>query len=290
MDDESNDPNSPETYQAMCRGDIGVPVQISSRLTCRYLTENHPFLKIAPFKIETVYINPDVIIFHDVLSDGEINSMKELAKPRLRRARVQDPITGEKVPSEERISKSAITIEKYFNIFATISRRAMHMTGLSMEKTGEIQMANYGIGGYYSAHHDFVNNNTYEYIKGGRIIATLLFYVSTKVFRLSSVSRGGATVFPYLGVSVPPIKGAALFWYNLHSSGEPNHAMLHAGGQELIKPFNLEYQPEGINDKIPSPMLKETRERRLFEEYKPVPLRQEKRLPQNQEDIEVHDE
>ncbi|CAB3248041.1 unnamed protein product [Arctia plantaginis] len=207
MDDEENDPNSPETYQAMCRGDIGVPVQISSRLTCRYLTENHPFLKIAPFKIETVYINPDVIIFHDVLSDGEINSMKELAKPRL-----------------------------------------------------------------------------------------------------SSVSRGGATVFPYLGVSVPPVKGAALFWYNLHSSGEPNHAMLHAGcsvlrgskwvatkwilqgGQELIKPCNLEYQPEGINDKIPSPMLKETRERKLFEEYKPVPLRQEKRLPQNQEDIEVHDE
>lgn len=76
---------------------------------------------------------------------------------QLRRALVQDMMTGKNVPSEDRISKSATIIEKNFKISASISRRAMHMTGLSMEKTPEIQIANYGIGGYYLPHYDFVH-------------------------------------------------------------------------------------------------------------------------------------
>lgn len=51
------------------------------RLSCRYTSETHPFLKFAPFKVEMLYINPDIVLFHDVLYDYEIKTIKELAKP-----------------------------------------------------------------------------------------------------------------------------------------------------------------------------------------------------------------
>lgn len=37
---------------------------------------------------------------------------------------------------------------------------------------------------------------------------------------MSEVKSGGATVFPYLDVAVQPVRGAAVFWYNIHESGE----------------------------------------------------------------------
>ena len=53
------------------------------RLTCRYLTENHPFLRLAPIKMEMMYLNPDVVVYYDVISDGEIEMVKKMARPRV---------------------------------------------------------------------------------------------------------------------------------------------------------------------------------------------------------------
>ncbi len=44
----------------------------------------------------------------------------------------------------------------------------------------------------------------------------LTFFVS----QLSDVISGGATVFTRIGVRVTPVKGAAIFWYNLYRNGE----------------------------------------------------------------------
>ena len=34
---------------------------------------------------------------------------------------------------------------------------------------------------------------------------------------LSDVEAGGHTVFPNLGLSVPPVRGSALFWHTINS-------------------------------------------------------------------------
>ena len=40
-------------------------------------------LKIKPAKLERVFLKPEIIIFRDVLSDAEMNTIKELASPRV---------------------------------------------------------------------------------------------------------------------------------------------------------------------------------------------------------------
>ena len=46
---------------------------------------------------------------------------------------------------------------------------------------------------------------------------------------LSSTEKGGNTVFPLQGVSVPPREGTALFWHTVTSSGYQDQRMKHLG-------------------------------------------------------------
>ncbi|XP_073949588.1 prolyl 4-hydroxylase subunit alpha-1 [Choristoneura fumiferana] len=270
-EDMKNYANERAKYQALCRGEVAVPSDIAKRLSCRYLTEHHPFLRLAPIKVEQVYIKPDVYVFHEVISDEEIGFIQEMALPRFKRAVVHDPKTGELVKAHYRISKSSWLHDSESEVIARLSRRVADMTGLSMHSAEELQVVNYGIGGHYEPHYDFARKfeNAFANFEGNRI-ATVLFY-------MSEVAQGGATVFTELGLSVFPIKHAALFWMNLHPSGEGDMATrhaacpvlrgskwvcnkwLHQGGQELLKPCNLDYQEEGIIRNIPRGIPKTSR-------------------------------
>lgn len=44
------------------------------------MTEIHPFFKLAPYKIEMMYINPDIFLFYNVLNDADIKNIKKLAR------------------------------------------------------------------------------------------------------------------------------------------------------------------------------------------------------------------
>lgn len=45
---------------------------------------------------------------------------------------------------------------------------------------------------------------------------------------MTDVEQGGDTVFPYINASVPPQRGAALFWHNFHEDGHPDYSTRHA--------------------------------------------------------------
>ncbi|KAG0416751.1 hypothetical protein HPB47_006157, partial [Ixodes persulcatus] len=72
------------------------------------------------------------------------------------------------------------------------------------------RLANYGIGGHYVPHHDYLEES-----------------LTSK--HMSDVEEGGATVFPSLGVRVSPKKGDAVFWWNIKSSWEGDLLTWHAG-------------------------------------------------------------
>lgn len=55
--------------------------KIEAQLHCRYVTNNVPFFFIQPVKMEEAYLKPLLVIYHDVITDEEIETVKKLAKP-----------------------------------------------------------------------------------------------------------------------------------------------------------------------------------------------------------------
>ncbi|KAI4458942.1 prolyl 4-hydroxylase alpha subunit [Holotrichia oblita] len=211
-------------YEALCRGEIRPSDEILAELKCRYVDNGNPFLKIAPFKVEEAYLDPQILIFHDVMADHEIATIKALARPHFQRAIVQNFTTGTSKTASYRISKTAWLIKTIHEHIKDVVQRVGDMTGLTMKSAEDLQVVNYGIGGHYEPHYDFAKKeetNSSRSFGFGNRIATVLFY-------MSDVAQGGATAFVNLKVAVRPKKGTAVFWYNLHSSGEGDSRTLHA--------------------------------------------------------------
>ena len=50
---------------------------------CYYNHGTHDYLKLIPYKVEIVSLDPKVELYYEVLSDMEIDTIKELATPRV---------------------------------------------------------------------------------------------------------------------------------------------------------------------------------------------------------------
>ncbi|KAI4458958.1 prolyl 4-hydroxylase alpha subunit [Holotrichia oblita] len=168
-------------YEALCREEMQPSDEILAELKCGYMDNGNPFLKIAPFKVEEAYLDPQILIFHDVMADDEIATIKALAQPRFQRAVVQNFTTGVMQPSSYRIGKVAWLKETEHKHVADVVQRVEDMTGLTMKTAEDLQVVNYGIGGHYEPHYDFARKgekNGFKDLGTGNRIATVLFYVS----------------------------------------------------------------------------------------------------------------
>ncbi|KAM6116566.1 prolyl 4-hydroxylase subunit alpha-2 isoform 2-T2 [Pterocles gutturalis] len=199
-----------DIYEALCRGEgVKLTPRRQKRLFCRYHDGNrNPHLLIAPFKEEDEWDSPHIVRYYDVMSDEEIEKIKELAKPRLARATVRDPKTGVLTVASYRVSKSSWLEEDDDPVVAKVNQRMQQITGLTVKTAELLQVANYGMGGQYEPHFDFS--------------------------RMSDVEAGGATVFPDFGAAIWPKKGTAVFWYNLFRSGEGDYRTRHAACPVLV--------------------------------------------------------
>jgi len=247
-----------QNYEKLCRGEVIPDAKLVAKLKCRYVTNKSSFLKIGPLKLEEASLKPYIVVYHDVLYDREIELIKQMAKPRFRRATVQNHKTGQLEVANYRISKSAWLKDVDDDIVRTIGLRVEDMTGLTVTTAEDLQVVNYGIGGHYEPHFDFAREeekDAFASLGTGNRIATVLFY-------MSDVSQGGATVFPGINIALQPKKGTAAFWLNLHKSGNGDfltrHAAcpvltgskwvcnkwLHVVGQEFLLPCGLEPDDE----------------------------------------------
>ncbi|XP_070847138.1 prolyl 4-hydroxylase subunit alpha-1a isoform X2 [Chaetodon trifascialis] len=219
-------------YEELCRGEgLRMTPRRQSRLFCRYHDNNrHPKYVIGPVKQEDEWDRPHIIRYHNIVSDKEMEKVKELAKPRLRRATISNPVTGVLETAHYRISKSAWLGAFEHPVVDKINQRIEDLTGLDVTTAEDLQVANYGVGGQYEPHFDFGRKDepdAFEELGTGNRIATWLLY-------MSDVQAGGATVFTDVGASVWPKKGTAVFWYNLHASGEGDYRTRHAACPVLV--------------------------------------------------------
>ncbi|KAA0185813.1 hypothetical protein HAZT_HAZT009152 [Hyalella azteca] len=168
-----------DAYERLCRGEVHSSPQAVASLTCHYQTGPAPFLRIAPVRAEVAHVHPTITLYHDVLSEREIETIKRLALPRFKRATVQNYKTGALETASYRISKSAWLKEEDDNTVARVNRRIASITGLEMSTAEELQVANYGVGGHYEPHFDYARREEKDAFKSlgtGNRIATFLFY------------------------------------------------------------------------------------------------------------------
>ncbi|XP_008018321.2 prolyl 4-hydroxylase subunit alpha-3 isoform X2 [Chlorocebus sabaeus] len=219
-----------DTYEGLCQtlGSQPTLYQIPS-LYCSYETNSNAYLLLQPIRKEVIHLEPYIALYHDFISDSEAQKIREFAEPWLQRSVVA---SGEKqLQVEYRISKSAWLKDTVDPMLVTLNHRIAALTGLDVRPpyAEYLQVVNYGIGGHYEPHFDHATSPSSPLyrMKSGNRVATFMIY-------LSSVEAGGATAFIYANLSVPVVKNAALFWWNLHRSGEGDSDTLHAGCPVLV--------------------------------------------------------
>ena len=118
-----------------------------SQLNCRYISKNF-FTKIAPFKIIEANLDPYIVIYVDIISDKEIEQLKNISRENLHRAPFSISENSTYSYSNARVAKLSWPEDWKHKILQTLTNRVNDMTGLNMASAETWQIQNYGIGKY----------------------------------------------------------------------------------------------------------------------------------------------
>ena len=231
-------------YRELCRhhGSEWDDSWINPRARCIYDTRGWP---LQPFKLEIYHERPLVMVIHDLIPDSMSKTLSQLSHPHMETPRSISSTTGKVQKSTGRVGKMTFIpsepqeefTEKFVDsssrtALALMSKKIRNLsgqvTGLDGDMAERLQVVSYGIGGHYEPHVDYFHSQSFSLEPDfADRMATLLFY-------LNNVKAGGATVFPYLGISVSAVAGSALFWHNLDPAGTGYKQTMHAGCPVLL--------------------------------------------------------
>lgn len=108
-------------YSQICRGNVTKSVHERSKLACRYVSSS-AFSKLARFKIEELNREPLIVMFLDVLSDDEVEFLKEITKPKVHRGETLT-VDLQSTKSKGRIAQLAWHADTDHPILERISKR-----------------------------------------------------------------------------------------------------------------------------------------------------------------------
>lgn len=173
--------------------------------------------------------DPEVIVFSDVFSSIECDTLVSLIQPRLARSYVFENATGASIEDPGRSSKGAHFPRGENQLVDLLDLRLATLCKWPLERTEHVQFLQYEKDEKYIPHYDFfhpdqVGSNETIKIAGNRV-ATIIVY-------LQEPEKGGSTFFPDLNLRVNPVKGSAVFF----SYERPNAdtKTLHSG-EPVIK-------------------------------------------------------
>ncbi|KAL7668727.1 hypothetical protein ACOME3_009418 [Neoechinorhynchus agilis] len=211
-----------QDYETLCRGE-GLMLDESrlSKLMCRYRDNNKPELRLQPIKEEEVFDEPKIVMYHEVLTDKDIDALKRKSEPYLERALIHNPLTSKLEPAQYRISKLCWLKDEDHPAVAKLSRLMVNLMNLTVSSAEMLQVQNYGVGGHYEPHYDFSRRSENSIFADGNRVATWLTY-------LTDVEKGGSTVFTPVHARVLPRKGSAVTWFNMFRSGYGDYRTRHA--------------------------------------------------------------
>lgn len=170
--------------------------------------------------IQVISQDPKIILYHNFLSDYEIQTLKNMATPLLKRSTVMADNDKSTAVHPDRTSETCFLPQA--PIIDKIKARANKYSRMPIDNIEPLQIVRYREGQEYKPHYDYFTNP-----EKGQRFETFLVYLNDSVD-----FTGGDTVFPNLNLRIRPKKGTALFWENCHatttgSEGDPK--TLHAG-------------------------------------------------------------
>jgi len=167
---------------------------------------------------------PVVAVLGGVLSHEECEELIELARPRLARSTVVDPLTGVNATADYRNSEGMFFRLEETSFIRRLDRRISHLMNAPLENGEGLQVLRYGPGGHSAPHFDFLlpSNTEASLGRSGQRMSTLIIY-------LNDVPRGGETGFPAIGLSVSPRRGNAVYFEYANSRQQLDGKSLHAG-------------------------------------------------------------
>lgn len=193
------------------------------------------FLNNNDIRIEQLHTSPNVIRVYDIITNEEANYLLELAKTRLIRSTVQSRYGS--LTTDFRIAKTAWLSNEHDFTIKKIEKRLSDIFQLDLTNSEDLQVVNYGLGGYYGPHLDSARETSFSDKKNGKDAKSKLVdndRLATILIYLNNVEAGGATVFPRLNLTVEPIERSAVFWYNIKPNGYTDYKTLHSGCPVLL--------------------------------------------------------
>ncbi|XP_042219131.1 prolyl 4-hydroxylase subunit alpha-1-like isoform X2 [Homarus americanus] len=215
-----------DQYVQLCQGNDLRPMNVTSRLYCRYVSNGSPLYVIGPLKMEVHYLRPYVVTLMGVVGVQEAQEVQKTAAVFLGESSTVQH-NGRSRVGPQRTSSTAWLWEHDSPQLPRLTQRIEHLLGVNAQQhygAEAYQVVNYGVGGHYSVHHDALSNT--PYLQFHRF-ATFLIY-------LTDVPQGGRTVFPWLGVGVAPQRGSALVWFNVDHAGVWDPLLEHGACPVLL--------------------------------------------------------
>lgn len=167
---------------------------------------------------------PRVVVFGGLLADQECEQLIELARPRLARSLTVQTETGGEEVNRDRTSNGMFFQRGENELLQRIEARIARLLNWPAEHGEGLQILQYGPGAEYKPHYDYFDpqqpGTSSILRRGGQRVGTLVMY-------LGEPERGGATVFPEVGLEVAPKRGNAVFFS--YERPHPSSRTLHGG-------------------------------------------------------------
>ena len=215
-------------------------------MKCFVARNQHPYIRLGPSKVQMLSTDPSRFIVHELLSEAEIDTLTRTFKNKLT-YQTSSPLLVNPSSGKKDIRGGKAATVKFSNLHLnnnvtsknmmnTISKRLEMITLFNLTEYGSIteyRISLNGLGSLVESHDDSYlvekSNQTlhdkYSFrLQHGDIVATILVW-------LTNVEGGGGTFFSSHGNEqlAVPVRGSALLWINLKSSGDICLKQTHGG-------------------------------------------------------------
>ena len=172
--------------------------------------------------------SPRIVVLGGLLSDEECDALIAISTLRMVRSETIATNSEGVEFNPARTSDGMFFARGENEIVQRIEARLAALLAWPLEHGEGLQVLHYRAGAEYQPHFDYFNPEhpaTPEILqRGGQRLATVVMY-------LSSVTAGGATIFPDAGLEIMPVKGNAVFFS--YDRPHPATGTLHGGALVL---------------------------------------------------------